>query len=82
MRMMILASTLFAASMVAASGAALAANPCGPGKVRECRETSSTKPGVPPACRCVSRGAATGSGSYGHAEIKKKNVPTVQPNQR
>jgi hypothetical protein len=26
--------------------------------------------------------SSTGSGSYGKAEIKKKNVPTVKPNKR
>lgn len=74
-------AALAVAAMLANAAPALAASPCGPGKVLECREVGK-KPGVPPACRCVSTGSSSGSGSYGHAEVKKKNVPTVQPNKR
>lgn len=34
----------------------------------------------PPRCRCVPLPDA-GSGSEGSAEVKKKNVPVVKPNQ-
>jgi hypothetical protein len=79
MRTMILASTLGAVAILVTSDAASAASPCGPGKVFQCRQ-GGNKPGMPPACRCVP--AEAGPGSYGHAEVKKKNVPTVQPNKR
>lgn len=79
MRTAMLASVVAALAMVATSTAASAAPPCGPGKVFQCRQ-GGNKPGMPPACRCVP--ADAGSVSYGHAEVKKKNVPTVKPNRR
>ena len=50
---------------------------CGPGMKIECLGTGDNK--KPPPCRCVSD-PATGSGSHGKAEIKKKNVPQTHQN--
>lgn len=57
-----------------------AASQCPPGKKLECRpQSEAQKQKSPPPCRCVSSGQG-GTGSYGKAEIKRKNVPQVKPN--
>lgn len=52
---------------------------CKPGQIVKCKDMGKA---TPPICWCVAaRGTGVGSGGGGKAEIKKKNVPTVKPNE-
>lgn len=73
-RLLLLAA---AAGLTLAAPHAAAKDGCPAGQKLECLGTLDPK--RPPRCRCVDI-PATGQGSHGKAEIKKKNVPTVKPN--
>lgn len=64
------------AAIVVVPTPSLATLQCKPGETVKCSYTGKA---APPKCWCVAA-PALGSGSRGKAEIKKKNVPTVQPN--
>jgi hypothetical protein len=64
------------------AGMAAAAPQCPPGYKLDCKpQTEAQKQKAPPPCRCVPlpAGSATGGGK---SDIKKKNVPQVQPNKQ
>jgi hypothetical protein len=61
---------------------ASAAPQCPPGYKLECKpQTEQQKQKAPPPCRCVSLPPGSTSGG-GKAEIKRKNMPQVQPNKQ
>jgi hypothetical protein len=77
---LLVASTMFALGFAVTN--ASAAPQCPPGYKLECKpQTEQQKQKAPPPCRCVALPSGSTSGG-GKAEIKRKNVPQVQPNKR
>ncbi len=75
-------SMLSAVVVLASAGSVTAAPQCPPGYKLECKpQTEAQKQKAPPPCRCapLPAGSATGGGK---SDIKKKNVPQVQPNKQ
>jgi hypothetical protein len=61
------------------AGTASAAS-CPPGTTLDCK---GSNPMRPPMCRCIATGGSwSGPASQGKAEIKRKNVPQVQPSKK
>lgn len=79
MRVLIVAvATGIAAALIVVPGPSWAKLQCKPGQVVKCKDMGRA---APPMCWCAAKpGSGLGAGSYGNAEIKKKNVPTVKPN--
>ncbi len=76
----IVISALFALGFSANNSSA--APQCPPGTKLECKpQTQQQKQKAPSPCRCVPLPPGSTSGG-GKAEIKRKNVPQVQPSKR
>ena len=90
MRALTVSSILGAFALVLLPGFAMA-QPCGPGRPNACRPPLTQVCGVAWAnhvnrnvCRCWCQypsagSSSSGSGSYGKAEIHKKNLPQTHP---
>lgn len=66
-----------AAAVIVAPSPSWAKLQCKPGQVVKCNNMGKA---APPMCWCAAKpGSGFGTGSGGKPEIKKKNVPTVQP---
>lgn len=75
-------SIAFVSSIVGFASSAAAAPQCPPGYKLDCKpQTEAQKQKAPPPCRCVPAPAGSWSGG-GKSDIKKKNVPQVQPNKQ
>lgn len=72
--------SIAAAVLLAFTNAAVAAPQCPPGTKLYCPKPAPNAK-APPPCRCVPLPPGSGTGG-GKAEIKKKNVPQVQPNKQ